>query len=592
MFKLIKQLTKWDWFCFLLAIGFVVLTVYCDLTVPDYLQKMIWWITPDAQTGTAPGTWLNVLSEGGWMLLYAVISLVASVICGYLFSLISARLSRNLRRTMYTKVQGLAMEDINHYSTASLITRTTNDITNVQMFIAMGMKQLIIAPITAVWALCKILDKRWEWSAITGGAIVIILITVGLIMALVLPRFKKVQAYIDDLNNVTKEQLTGIRVVRAFNAEQYQEDKFAKKSDILTRTQIFNQRTLGLMNPIMTLVMSSLSLGIYWLGAAIINGAPLNMHVTLLGQMLTFSSYAMQIIYAFLMLVMIFMMWPRASVSAGRINQVLGTSCKIANGTFTDTTDQKGVIEFKHVSFKYPDSENYVVEDLTFKTKMGDTLALIGSTGSGKTTVVNLLMRFYDCSAGEILIDGVNIKDYDLPTLYNKIGYVPQRAVLLSGTVSDNVAFGDNAQSAPTEQQIKQAVKIAQGTEFVEKMPDGYQGHVAQGGTNLSGGQKQRLSIARAVARDPEIYIFDDAFSALDYATDYRLRTELKQHTRQATNVIVAQRIGTIMNADTIVVLEKGRCVGIGKHKELLAKCPTYREIAYSQLSKEELANG
>ena len=408
-------------------------------------------------------------------------------------------------------------------------------------------------------------------------------------MALVLPKFKKVQNYIDDLNNVTEEQLSGIRVVHAFNAEQYQEDKFEAKNQILTKTLIFNQRTLGFMNPLMYLVMNFMSLGIYWIGAYLINGANPFARGTLFDDMGTFNGYASQVVSAFLMLVMILIMLPRASVSAGRINQVLNTKNSILDGTFNGITKTKGVIEFRNVSFKYPDSDELMLKNLSFKTKAGDTLAFIGSTGAGKTTAVNLLMRFYDCTQGEILVDGINVKDYQLSALYNKIGYVPQRAVLFSGTVNDNVAFGDNGKQVIGETQVKQAVAIAQSKDFVEKMEGAYQGNIAQGGTNLSGGQKQRLSIARAVARDPEIYIFDDSFSALDYATDYKLRTELKRYTKDATNIIVAQRIGTIMNADTIVVLEKGECVGIGTHQELLKNCQTYQEIAYSQLSKEEL---
>ena len=522
------------------------------------------------------------------MLACSLVSLLGAVLCGYLFALISARFARNMRREIYLKVQNLSMADVKKFSVSSLITRTTNDIAQVQTLIAVGMQMLIKAPITAIWAITKIANKSWEWSTLTAGSVLIILVGVVVIMSLVLPKFKKVQTYIDDLNNVTEEQLSGIRVVHAFNAEKYQEAKFAEKNRTLTNTLIFNQRTMGFLNPLIYLVMNLMSLGIYWVGAFLINGTNVGKDI-LFADMGTFNGYASQVVSSFLMLVIIFIMWPRASVSAGRINQVLDSKNSIIDGDFVGDTAVKGVIEFRNVSFKYPDSEELMLKNISFKAKTGETLALIGSTGSGKTTIVNLIMRFYDCTEGEILIDGVNIKNYQLQSLYNKIGYVPQRTVLLSGTVSENVTFGNNGKEPISSEQIKQAVSIAQSTDFVEKMENGYQGSVAQGGSNLSGGQKQRLSIARAVARDPEIYIFDDSFSALDYATDYKLRTELKKHTKNATSIIVAQRIGTIMNADTIIVLEKGSCVGVGKHQELLKSCKTYQEIAYSQLSKEEL---
>ena len=577
-----KRLQMIDWLYLLLGIFFIVLQIFLDFKSIDYTRD----ITTSIQT---EGSIWQILKNGGYMLGCSLLSMVGAVFCGYLFALISARFSRNLRLEIYLKVQNLSMADVKKFSVSSLITRTTNDITQVQILIAVGMQMLIKAPITAIWAIYNIANKSWEWSALTAGAVVIILINVIIIMSLVLPRFKKVQNYIDDINNVTEEQLSGIRVVHAFNAEAYQEAKFEEKNQTLTKTLVFNQRTMGFLNPLINLVMNLLSIGIYLIGAFLINNATAANKIALSSDMVTFGRYAGYVISAFLMLVMIFIMWPRASVSAARINQILDAKNSIVNGKFNEDTNLKGVIEFRNVSFKYPDSEELMLKDISFKTEPGDTLAFIGSTGSGKTTIVNLMMRFYDCTEGEILIDGINIKDYQLDTLYNKIGYVPQRAVLFSGTVSENVAFGDNGKGETTQDQIKQAVAIAQSTDFVEKMENGYQGNVAQGGTNLSGGQKQRLSIARAVARNPEIYIFDDAFSALDYVTDYKLRTELKQYTKQATNVIVAQRIGTIMNADKIIVLEKGECMGIGTHKELLKNCKTYQEIAYSQLSKEEL---
>jgi len=581
MFKLIKRLQLIDWLYFICAVFSIVLQVWLDIKVVDYTRNILLIL----QNG---GTIEQILQQGVYMLSCALISLLGAIICGFLFALISARIARNLRREVYLKVHNLSMADIKKFSVPSLITRTTNDIGQVQMFIAMGMQMIIKAPLTAIWAITKMANKNWEWSTLTIGAVITIVVGVSIIMSLAIPKFKKIQTYIDDINNVTKEQLTGIRVVHAFNAETYQENKFEEKNNTLTKTQIFTQKTMGFMNPLMYLVMNLMSLGIYWIGAFLINGTDVGKDI-MYADMGTFNGYASQVVSSFLTLVMIFVMWPRASVSAARINELLSTQNSIINGKFLGNTETKGVIEFRNVSFKYPDTEELMLKNISFKTKMGDTLAFIGSTGSGKTTIVNLMMRFYDCTEGEILIDGINIKEYSLEALYNKIGYVPQRAVLLSGTVSSNVSFGENGKEAISDEQIKQAVAIAQGTNFVEKMENTYQGNVAQGGTNLSGGQKQRLSIARAVARDPEIYIFDDSFSALDYVTDYKLRTELKKHTKNATNVIVAQRIGTIMNADTIVVLEKGECVGIGTHKQLLKKCKTYQEIAYSQLSKEEL---
>ncbi|MBS7401315.1 MAG: ABC transporter ATP-binding protein [Eubacteriales bacterium] len=582
MFKLIKRLQIIDWLFFMLGVAFIVLQVWLDLKGVDYIRNILQLIREN-------GAINKVLVQGAYMLACSVFSLLGAIACGYCFSLISARFARNVRREVYIKVQSMSMADVKKFSVSSLITRTTNDIMQVQTLIAVGLQMMIKAPVTAIWAITKIANKSWEWTTLTAGSIITILVGVSIIMALVLPKFKKVQNYIDDLNNVIEEQLSGIRVVHAFNAEQYQENKFEAKNQILTKTLIFNQRTLGFMNPMMYLVMNFMSLGVYWIGAYLINGANPFARGTLFDDMGTFNGYASQVVSAFLMLVMILIMLPRASVSAGRINQVLNTKNSILDGTFNGITKTKGVIEFRNVSFKYPDSDELMLKNLSFKTKAGDTLAFIGSTGAGKTTAVNLLMRFYDCTQGEILVDGINVKDYQLAALYNKIGYVPQRAVLFSGTVNDNVAFGDNGKQVIGETQVKQAVAIAQSKDFVEKMEGAYQGNIAQGGTNLSGGQKQRLSIARAVARDPEIYIFDDSFSALDYATDYKLRTELKRYTKDATNIIVAQRIGTIMNADTIVVLEKGECVGIGTHQELLKNCQTYQEIAYSQLSKEEL---
>ena len=581
MFQLMKRLKFVDWLYFMLAIISIVLQVWLDIKVVDYTRNILLYI----QNG---GTIEQILEQGARMLGCALISLAGAILCGYFFALISARLTRNLRREIYLKVHDLSMADIKNFSVSSLITRTTNDVTQVQVFIAVGMQMLIKAPLTAIWAITKIANKSWEWSTLTAGAVIIIILGVSIILSLAIPRFKKIQTYIDDINNVSKEQLSGIRVVHAFNGEKYQEAKFEQKNETLTNNHIFIQRTMGFMNPLMYLVMNLMSLGIYWIGAYLINGADVGKSI-LYADMGTFNGYASQVVSSFLTLVIIIARWPRASVCAARINELLDTKNSIIDGAFIGNTEQKGVVEFRNVSFKYPNTEELMLKNISFKTKMGDTLAFIGSTGSGKTTIVRLLLRFYDCTEGEILIDGINIKDYKLEALYNKLGYAPQHALLLSGTVSENVSFGDSGKEPITEEQIKTAIAVAQGTNFVEEMQDGYHGSVAQGGTNLSGGQKQRISIARAIARNPEIYIFDDSFSALDYVTDYKLRTELKKHTKDATSIIVAQRIGTIMNADNIIVLEKGECVGMGTHRQLLKDCKVYQEIAYSQLSKEEL---
>ena len=585
MFKLFKNLTKKDVITILISVVLIVFQVWLDLKLPDYMSE----ITRLVQT---EGSTINdILVQGGYMLACAGGSLIAMIIVGYLTSSVSANFSRTLGKKVFEKVQGFSMEEIKLFSTSSLITRTTNDITNVQMLISMGTQLIIKAPITAVWAVFKILNKSWTWSMLTGFAVLILLVTIAVLVLTVLPKFKIVQKLIDNINALTRENLTGIRVVRAFNAEKYQEDKFEVGNHKLTSTQLFNQRMMSIMSPIMYLIMNLLPLGIYFLGASLISDAGMASKLTLFSDMVVFSSYAMQVIMSFLMLAMIFIMYPRASVSADRINEVLETETKIKDGKFSGKTKKEGEVEFKNVSFMYPDSQEYVLKDISFTAKKGEVVAFIGSTGSGKSTLINLVPRFYDATRGEVLVDGINVKDYKLETLHNKLGYVPQRAVMFGGSVNYNVAYGENGKGKKSEKKIQEAVHVAQAEDFVLKMPETYDYYIASGGTNVSGGQKQRLAIARAIARDPEIYIFDDSFSALDYKTDFVLRSELKKYTKNATSLIVAQRIGTIINADKIIVLDKGECVGMGTHQELMKTCKVYQEIAYSQLSKEELEN-
>lgn len=583
MLKLFKNLEKKDWIYVFISIIFIVLQVWLELKIPDYMSK----ITELVQLN---GTVKEILVQGGFMLGCALLSFASSVVVGYIIANLASNFSKNIREKLFNKVQSFSMEEIKKFQTSSLITRTTNDIGNVEMMLTFGLQMIIKAPITSVWAIGKILGKSFEWTAITGGAVLVLLVMVITLMIIVLPRFKIVQKLIDSVNGLTRENLKGIRVVRAFNAEKYQEDKFEKTNKKLTNTQLFNQKVMSLMSPMMYLIMNGVSLSIYFVGASLINEALLADKITLFSNMVVFSSYAMQVIMSFLMLAMIFIMYPRASISADRINEVLHTKTKIRDGKETRSSEI-GTIEFKNVSFKYPDSDEYVLEDISFKVSKGETIAIIGSTGSGKSTLINLIPRFYDVTEGKVLVDGIDVRNYTLDALHDRLGYVPQRAVMFSGSVNYNVGYGSKINYEVTKDKIKEAIKVAQAEEFVEKMPQKYESAIAQGGTNVSGGQKQRLSIARAIARDPEIYIFDDSFSALDYKTDYILRKELKSYTKDATSVIVAQRIGTIKNADKIIVLEKGKCVGMGTHKELLKNCEVYKEIAYSQLSKEELEN-
>lgn len=585
MLKLFKNFTKKDYVLILTCIILIFFQVWLDLKLPDYMSEITKLVKTEGSEIS------DILVQGVYMMLCAGGSLISAIIVGYLASLISATFSMNIRKKVFEKVESFSMEEIKLFKTSSLITRTTNDITNIQMLISMGLQMLIKAPITAVWAILKILNKSWQWSAITAVAVLVLISMVIVLVIAVFPNFKVVQKLIDNINGLTRENLTGIRVVRAFNAEKYQEDKFEKGNDILTKTQLFNQRMMSIMSPVMYLIMNLLTLSIYFVGSSLIDKALMADKINLFSDMVVFSSYAMQVIMSFLMLAMIFIMYPRSAVSAERINEVLSTEAKIKDGKNNKKTKKVGEVEFKNVSFKYPDSEEYILNNISFKANKGETVAFIGSTGSGKSTLINLVPRFYDATDGEILIDGINVKDYTLEELHNKLGYVPQKAVMFSGSVKYNVSYGKNGKAKITDNKIKKAVEVAQGKEFIEKMSEKYDSNISQGGTNISGGQKQRLAIARAIARDPEIYIFDDSFSALDYKTDYLLRKELKKYTKDATSLIVAQRIGTIMNADKIIVLDEGNCVGIGSHKELLKNCEVYKEIAYSQLSKEELAN-
>ncbi|MCC3868286.1 ABC transporter ATP-binding protein [Terrisporobacter mayombei] len=588
MLKILKYLTKKDWLFVLCSFVFVVAQVYLDLKLPDYMSEITRLVqTPNSEMS-------EILSAGGYMLLCAFGSLIAAFIVGYFAAKIASNLSWKLRSSVYDKIEGFSMAEINKFSTASLITRSTNDITQIQNIVAMGLQLIIKAPITAVWAVCKILGKGWQWSAATGGAILVLVLIILVIMVFALPRFKKIQKLTDRLNLVTRENLTGIRVVRAYNAENYQNSKFENVNEEITKNNLVINRVMAIMQPGMMFVMNGLTLAIYWIGAYLINDADIMDKMNLFSDMIVFSSYSMQVIMAFMMLTMIFIMMPRASVSAKRILEVLNTKGSIVDGDGEfEKASKTGEIEFKNVSFKYPDSEgsDYVLRDISFTAKKGETVAIIGSTGSGKTSLINLIPRFYDVTEGEVLVNGVNVKKYKQKQLNNLLGYVHQKAVLFSGDITSNVAYGDNGRENYSELDVKRAVKIAQGTEFVEKMENTYKASISQGGSNVSGGQKQRLSIARAICRKPEIYIFDDSFSALDYKTDRKLRSVLKHEISDATNLIVAQRIGTIIDADKIIVLDEGQIAGMGTHDELMKKCRVYQEIAYSQLSKEELAN-
>ena len=584
MLKLLRKFTPKEWALSAVAFVLILIQVWLTLTMPDYMSE----ITMLVQTeGSAMS---DILAAGGMMLLCALGTLLASVATAVCAARISSNFSANLRDDLFDKVQSFSMEEIGRFSTASLITRSTNDVMQVQMLIVMGLEVLLRAPVMAVWAIGKIAGRNWQWTTTTAIAVVVLLCVVGTCILFAMPKFKKMQVLTDNLNRVTRENLTGLQVIRAYNAEGYQEAKFERANDDLKRTQLFANRVMCFLTPGIQLVMSGLTLAVYWIGAFLIQEAAMGDKLTLFSEMIVFSQYAMQVVMSFMMLVMIFILLPRASVAAKRINEVLDTEPAIEDGDGNIREQGSGEIEFRNVSFRYPDAEHPVLENITFTAHKGETVAFIGATGCGKSTVINLIPRFYDATEGEALVDGVNVKKYRQKQLRDKIGYVSQKATLFSGTIAANVAFGDNGRGEFTEEDVKDAVRTAQAEEFVSKLEGTYDGYVAQGGGNLSGGQRQRISIARAVCRKPEILIFDDSFSALDYKTDRILRNALAHECRDATRLIVAQRIGTIRDADKIIVLEDGKIAGMGTHEELMEQCEVYRQIAYSQLSKEELA--
>lgn len=586
MYKLLKRLTKQEVCMVLCSLIFIIAQVWLDLKMPEYMST----ITTLVET---PGSELSeILRNGGFMLLCAVGSMAAAMVTGFFAAKVAAGLSKVLREQVFKKVMRFNSEEMGRFSTASLITRTTNDITQVQTIIAMGLQAIIKAPILLVWAILKIAGKQWQWSVATAGAVFIILAVLMAAVVLALPKFQIIQTLTDNLNRVTRENLTGIRVVRAYNAERFQEEKFEKANSELTSTNLFANRVMALLMPTMTFVTSGISLAIYWIGAYLINAAEMTERLGIFSDMVVFSSYAMQVIMAFTMLTMMFIMLPRVMVSVRRINEVLDAKITMENGTGSSgDLSMQGEIEFRNVSFRYPDAGGDILKNISFTAHRGETVAFIGATGSGKSTLVNLIPRFYDATEGAIFVDGVDVRNYTQTALRNKLGYVSQRSTLFSGTVESNVSYGDNGQSAPQKDAIAEAVSMAQASEFVKKMDGGLSARIAQGGTNVSGGQKQRLAIARAICRRPEIYIFDDSFSALDYKTDRILRTTLDCKLTDATKLIVAQRIGTIRNADKIIVLDAGKIVGVGTHAELMKTCSTYQEIARSQLSEEDLAN-
>ena len=580
MIKLFRYLRKKDWLFVCISLCFIVFQVWLDLRLPDYMSEITRLIqTPDSALG-------DVLVVGMKMLACALLSMAAMFVVGYFVAVVAAGLSKRLREAVYDKVISFSMEEMGKFSTASLITRSTNDISQVQMVIAIGLQASVKAPIMAAWAITKIINKNLAWSAATGVAVAFLLVLITILFVLVVPGFRKIQSLTDNINRVARENLSGVRVVRAYNAEKYQEDKFAKANEELTSVNLFTQKMMAIMMPAMTLISSGLTLSIYWIGVYLIDKAELTEKIGLFSDMIVFSSYAMQVIMSFMMLTFTFIILPRAIVSSKRINEVLDTKNRIMDGEGCENTTETGTVEFRNVSFHYPDAADDMISDISFKANKGEMVAFIGATGSGKTTLINLIPRFYDATGGEVLVDGVNVKKYKLSELRKKIGYAPQKALLFSGTVEENVCYGADT---PDSERLNEALEISQAKEFVEKLTDNVKSKISQGAVNVSGGQKQRLSIARSLYNKPEILIFDDSFSALDYRTDKILRKELRERSKGSTSLIVAQRIGTIMEADLIIVLEEGRIVGQGKHKELLKSCPIYKEIAMSQLSEEEL---
>lgn len=584
MKHILKHFPKKSWLFVLLNVVCILTQVWLELKMPDYMAE----ITTLTQTQGSEIS--DILLAGSKMMLCAFLALVLAIIIHFICAKIAADYSFSMRAKLYNKVESFSLEQMNRFSPASLITRSTNDITQVQNIIVFGTLALIKAPVMSVWAISKISTKHMEWTITTAICVAFICAVLLICYFFALPKFKRIQGLTDNINRITHENLTGLRVVRAYNAEDYQERKFEKANEDITKNNLTAHRIMAIMGPSMNVVMNGMSLIIYWIGAFLINAASTGEKLNIFSEMVVFSQYAIQVIISFMVLNMIFIMAPRAIVAATRINEVLDTKETIIDGSFDGDTDTQGEIEFKNVSFKYPDACDYVLKDISFKAKKGETVAIIGSTGCGKTTLVNLIPRFYDVTEGEVLVDGVNVKDYKQEALYNKLGYVPQKALLFSGDISTNVAFGDNGKESYTMDDVKRAVKIAQAQDFVEKMPAQYEADITQGGSNVSGGQRQRLCIARAICRKPEILIFDDSFSALDYKTDRVLRQNLKKETEGTTNIIVAQRIGTIKDADLIIVLDEGEVAGMGKHKDLLQNCEVYKEIALSQLSQEELS--
>ncbi|GAA2976989.1 ATP-binding cassette subfamily B protein [Finegoldia magna] len=581
LIRIIRYLNKKQWIQVLLSLVFIVTQVFLDLKIPDYMSKITMYVESPGHSVS------DIIAEGKWMILCALGSLISAIIVGYLASKISASFSKNLRSRIFSKVESFSMKEINEFSTASLITRSTNDITQIQMVIVIGLQILIKAPIMAVWAITKIYNKGFEWTMATAVTVLILIVFVAILMLMVMPKFRMMQTLTDNINRILRENLTGLAVIRAYNSEEYRENKFDEANEELTSTQLFTSRAMSTLFPMINFSMSILTLVIYFIGAGLINAAEMMDKYVLFSNMVVFSSYAMQVIMSFMMMSMIFIMVPRAQISAKRINEVLDTELSIKDGNIdTSNDDYEYEIEFDNVSFKYTDSEQYILQDIDFKVKKGEKVAIIGSTGSGKSTILNLLLRFYDATEGVVKIQGIDIKKYKLKFLYEKIAAVLQKSFLFKGDVTSNISFGDEGTD---KNLVEEAAKTSQSMEFIEKFDDKFDHEIAQLGKNVSGGQKQRLSIARAIYRKPDIFLFDDSFSALDFKTDSELRHKLKENNPDATTIIVAQRVGSIMDSDQIIVLENGQIAGIGQHKDLLKNCEVYKEIAYSQLTEEEL---